>query len=194
MKRKPVFDAARAEGADFSRPGMIQALDNALTFMGFPPDKPAEGLKPSSKALSLIREFEGCKLSAYPDPGTGGLPITIGWGSTTDEQARPIKIGDKWTQERADARLRAHVEEFGEKVWQLVADVPTTQAQFDALVSFAYNVGVAALKGSTLLKRHREASYAGAAVEFARWNKSGGRVMAGLVRRRAAEAELYRGK
>lgn len=194
MKRKVVFDAARAEGADFSRPGNIQALDNALTFIGFPVEPPEEGLKPSSKALSLIREFEGCRLKAYPDPGTGGIPWTIGWGSTTDENGAPIKKGDVWTQERADARLRQHVAEFGKKVWQLVADVPTTQNQFDALVSFAYNVGVGNLKSSTLLRRHREKSYAGAALEFARWNMAAGKVLPGLVRRRAAEAELYRTK
>ncbi len=151
-------------------------------------------MAPSSKALSIIREFEGCRLTSYPDPGTGGAPWTIGWGSTTDEQGRPIKKGDVWTQERADARLRAHVGEFGEKVWQLVKDVPTTQNQFDALVSFAYNVGIGNLKTSTLLRRHREKAYAGAALEFARWNKAAGRVLKGLTRRREAEASLYRGK
>jgi GH24 family phage-related lysozyme (muramidase) len=75
-------------------------------------------------------------------------------------------------------------------VAQAIGDAPTTQAQFDALVSFHYNTG--AIGRATLTRRHRAGDYVGAAREFARWNRAGGRILSGLTRRRAAEAELYR--
>jgi len=77
------------------------------------------------------------------------------------------------------------------KVEAALGGAATTQAQFDAMVSFAYNVGVANLQSSTLLKKHKAGDHAGAAAEFAKWNKAAGRVMPGLTRRRAAEAALY---
>lgn len=152
-------------------------------------------IEPSAECIALIMRFEGCakklpdgRYAAYPDPGTGGAPWTIGWGSTGAD----IKQGTIWTQTQCDNRLEADVGRFGAGVWALVSSTPTTQAQFDALTSFAYNVGLRALGDSTLLKKHRAGDYVGAAAEFARWNKAGGRVLGGLVRRRAAEADLYR--
>ena len=150
-------------------------------------------MKPSKDAIALMHKFEGCRLKAYPDPGSkDGKPVTIGWGTTKDEAGKPIKLGTVWTQERCDARFAADLAVFAERVAKVLGAAPTTQAQFDALVSFAYNVGVEALRTSTLMRLHKEGDYAGAAGQFARWNKNDGKPMAGLTRRRAAEAELYR--
>ena len=144
-------------------------------------------------------QFEGCALirgdgsvEAYPDPGTGAAPWTIGWGSTTDEGGAAIMPGTVWPQERCDARFAAHVAEFAGAVAALLGASPTGRNQFDALVSLAYNIGTQALATSTLLRMHLAGDHAGAAEQFGRWNRAGGRVLAGLVRRRAAEAALYR--
>ena len=141
-------------------------------------------------AAKLMHEFEGCKLKAYPDPGSkDGKPWTIGWGSTGPD----IGPGTVWTQEQADARFLEDLGRFGARVAALIKDAPTTAHQMAALVSFAYNVGAGdgGLKTSTLLRKHMAGDYEGAAKEFARWNKNDGKVMAGLTRRRAAEAALY---
>lgn len=136
--------------------------------------------------VRLVQEFEGCKLEAYPDPGTGGEPFTIGWGSTGPD----IGPGTVWTQEEADARFLDDLTKFGDGVDRLVR-VPLTDNQFAALVSFAYNVGLGALAGSTLLRKLNAGDYQGAADQLPRWNKGGGRVLPGLVRRRARERELF---
>lgn len=149
------------------------------------------------KGRALIQKFEGCakrrpdgKLEAYPDPGSGGDPWTIGWGSTGPD----IRKGVIWAQAQADDRFETDVQAFAAKVDALLNGAPTTQGQFDAMVSLAYNIGLANLRESTLLRRHKEGAYAGAALEFGRWNKASGKVMPGLTRRRAAEAKLYRGE
>lgn len=139
-------------------------------------------------AIPLIQRFEGCRLVAYPDPGTGGIPWTIGWGAT----GPGIAPGVKWTQQQADARLRDDVGKFAGKVARLVK-VPTEHYEMAALISFAYNVGTGALADSTLLRKLNAGDKAGAAAQFARWNKAGGRVMRGLTNRRAAEARLFTG-
>lgn len=92
---------------------------------------------------------------------------------------------------QAVARLTTDVAAFSSGVRAMLANVATTQGQFDALVSFAYNCGLAALRGSTLLKRHTAGQYHAAQLEFQKWVKGGGKVLPGLVRRRAAEAALY---
>lgn len=159
------------------------------------------GFKTGAAGIALIHSFESCKLTAYRDPGSrNGLPITIGWGSTTDENGHPITLGTVWTQERADARFRADLAQREVAVNMLIAGgAPTTQNQFDALMSFAYNVGLdidddniaEGLGDSTLLRKHRAGDYTGAQNAFAAWNKNDGKVLNGLVRRRAAEAALY---
>ncbi len=136
--------------------------------------------------LALIKSFEGCRLAAYPDPGTGGDPWTIGWGATGPGIAK----GVTWTQAQADARLEQDVARFASQVSRGLGAAPTTQQQFDALVSFHYNTG--ALLSSTLFKLHKAGDYAGAAAEFGKWVHAGGKVLPGLVARRAAEAALYR--
>jgi GH24 family phage-related lysozyme (muramidase) len=142
----------------------------------------------------LIQQFEGCakkqadgSFAAYPDPGTGGDPWTIGWGTTGAD----VKQGVVWTQQQCDDRLTADMTSFAAKVAAVLGTTQTSQHQFDALVSFAYNVGVGNLSSSTLLKLHKAGDFAGAAQQFGRWNKAAGKVLPGLTRRRAAEAALY---
>lgn len=142
----------------------------------------------SPRGIALIEEAEGTRLQAYPDPGTGGDPWTIGVGHTGPE----VHKGLVWTKEQVDAALRSDLARFEKGVAALVAGHPTTQGQFDALVSFAFNLGLGNLGSSTLLKKHKAGDYAGAAAEFGKWVKAAGRVLPGLVKRRAAEADLYR--
>lgn len=139
-------------------------------------------MTPSSNCLAIIQEFEGLKLKAYLCPAK---VWTIGFGSTGPDITR----GTVWTRKQADDRLKADVERFAAGVAKIAAK--TTQGQFDALVSFAYNCGLSALASSTLLKRHLAGDPAGAAAQFSRWNKVNGTVLAGLTRRRGVEAALY---
>lgn len=141
-------------------------------------------------ATKLMHQFEGCRLKAYPDSGSkDGHPWTIGWGST----GPGIGPGVVWTQEQADARFAEDLEKFGNRVAALIGECPTTAHQMAAMVSLAYNIGAGdgGFKTSTVLRKHKEGDYAGAKEAFGRWVKNDGRVMQGLVRRRAAEAELY---
>ncbi len=151
-------------------------------------------MTPSAACVSLIQQFEGCakkqpdgSFKAYPDPGTGGDPWTIGWGSTGPD----IKMGAIWTRQQCDDRFAQHLASFAAGVRQAIGSAATTQHQFDAMTSFAYNVGLGNLASSTLLKKHKAGDYAAAAGQFARWNKAAGKVLPGLTRRRAAEAALY---
>ena len=154
----------------------------------------------SQIGLDLIHSFESLKLTSYKDPGSkNGLPITNGWGTTVGEDGKPIKLGEVWTKDKADRLWLRDAAYMVRCVNELIGDTPTTQNQFDALVSFAYNVGpdmdrdgkAEGLGDSSLMRKHRARDYAGAKAEFAKWNKNDGVVMKGLVRRRAAEAELY---
>lgn len=155
----------------------------------------------SAEGLQLIKDYEGYRATTYPDPAPGnhGLPVTGGWGSTRDEHGKPLPLGVTWPLERWEALLRLEVSHFETGVNTLLGTAPTSQNQFDALVSFAYNVGLdidndelaEGLGDSTLLRKHLRGDYAGAKAEFMHWNKGGGVVMAGLTRRRRAEAELY---
>lgn len=146
----------------------------------------------SPDGLALIKRFEGCarrrgdgQFEAYPDPGTGGAPWTIGWGAT----GRDIAPGTIWTQAECDARLERDLTRFAREVALALGDCPTSQSQFDALVSFHYNTG--AITKATLTKLHNAGQYAAAQVEFGKWVHAGGRRLNGLVRRRADEARLY---
>ena len=151
-------------------------------------------MDPSADCIKLVQSFEGCEkrqpdgtFNAYPDPGSGGDPWTIGWGSTGPD----IKPGVNWTQQQCDDRFTQDLTTFAQSVDNAIGGAATTQPQFDALVSFAYNLGIGNLTKSTLLKLHKAGNYAGAAGEFGKWNKAGGKVLNGLTRRRAAEAQLY---
>jgi len=192
MTRAELFvDARRYAPGNRFTPAMVTALDDLADMFGLPRGGDAEGWLPF--ALSLIKKFEGCKLTAYPDPGTGGKPWTIGWGSTTDATGNAIQPGITWSQGQADARLAAHVLEFADGVEKALAGSSVTPMQKGAMVSLAYNIGVAAFTGSTLLKKHRAADYDGAAAQFLVWNRAGGRIMQGLVNRRASEMRVYKG-
>ena len=134
------------------------------------------------KGLELIKSFEGLRLRAYLCPAK---VWTIGYGHTGD-----VRGGQVITQSQADDLLKQDLRRFEIAVRKL-AKVPLTQNQFDALVSFAYNVGEAALSRSTLLRKLNAGDLAGTKLEFAKWNKGGGKVLAGLTRRRADEANLF---
>lgn len=142
-------------------------------------------MKTSDKGISLIREFEGERLHSYPDPATGGDPWTIGVGHTGPEVHRGMFI----TSDQSEAYLRSDLARFEKAVSRLAPK--TTQSQFDALVSFAFNLGEDNLKSSTLLKKHNAGDFDGAKAQFLRWNRAAGKVMKGLTRRRQAEADLY---
>lgn len=144
----------------------------------------------SEKGIRLIKQFEGCRLTAYPDPGTGGDPWTIGYGWTHPVDGKPVKRGMTIDQATADRLLKTGLVGYENDVLK-VAKVKLTQGQFDALVSFAYNVGSRALSTSTLLKKLNDGDIKGAADEFLRWNKVGGKVLNGLTRRREAERALF---
>lgn len=139
-------------------------------------------LTPSSKAVALIKKSEGCKLKAYLCPAK--IP-TIGYGAT----GKDVRLGIVWTQAQADARLASDVAKFAKGVAAVVTTA--SQGQFDALLSMAYNVGLGALEGSTLLRLHNAGNHKAAAAEFAKWVKAGGVTLPGLVTRRKAEAAMY---
>ncbi|ECI2457664.1 lysozyme [Salmonella enterica subsp. enterica] len=143
-------------------------------------------MKTGSEGISLIKQFEGCRLNAYPDPATGGAPWTIGYGHTGND----VRPGMVWTQVQADSALISDLAQCERAISRLVK-VTLTQNQFDALVSFVFNVGSGNLQSSTLLRKLNSGDYRGAADEFPRWNKADGKVMAGLTKRRAAERELF---
>lgn len=137
----------------------------------------------SQKGLNLIKEFEGLELRAYKD--SVGV-VTIGYGSTGPH----VSMGMTITADQAEALLKNDVNRFEKGVIDLVT-APITQNQFDALVSFSFNLGLGNLKASTLLRKLNSLDYVGAANEFPRWNKAGGKVLAGLTRRREAEKKLF---
>lgn len=147
-------------------------------------------MQTSHNGVSLIKQFEGCRLTAYPDPGTGGAPWTIGYGWTHPVDGKPVRPGMTIDQDIADRLLKTGLLSYENDVLKLVR-VKLTQGQFDALVSFAYNVGSRALSTSTLLKKLNAGDIKGAADEFLRWNKAGGKVMPGLTNRRKAERDVF---
>jgi len=154
--------------------------------------------KVGTGGIALIKRFEGCAqlrrdgmVEAYPDPATGGEPWTIGWGATGKglDAGEKIGPGTTWTQAQCDERLANDLVLYAKDVARAIGDAPTTQNQFDAMVSFHYNTG--AIARATLTHKHKAGDFAGAASEFARWNKAGGRILKGLSNRRRAEAYLY---
>lgn len=144
-------------------------------------------MKTSDWGVALIEAFEGCVLTAYPDPGTGAEPWTIGCGHTLG-----VVPGMTITREEASALLREDLQ-WAEAGVNHQVKVPLTQNQFDALVSFTFNVGQGALAGSTLLRLLNDGKYAEAGAQFLVWNRGGSGVMEGLTRRREAERALFDG-
>lgn len=143
----------------------------------------------SADGRLMIEEFEGCRLTAYSD--AVGV-VTIGYGCT----GGGIYEGMTITQAEADQMLSARLaNEFEPGVLRAIGDTPTTQAEFDALVSLAFNIGLAHFRASSVCRLHCQGDYAAAADAFLMWNK--GRVngvlvvLSGLDRRRREERELY---
>lgn len=143
--------------------------------------------KINQAGLDLIKHYEGCVLTAYPDPASGGEPWTIGYGHTNGTYP-----GQTITQVQAEDFLQDDLIGYERCVNDMV-DRDLTPNQFAALVSFAYNLGCEALRGSTLMQNVNAGNFAEAASQFGLWVYAGSppQVMQGLVRRRAAEAELF---
>ena len=142
-------------------------------------------MKISNEGVCLIKKFEGCKLEAYYDAVN---VLTIAYGRT-----KGVKAGDTCTQEQADAWLEEELQEYGGYVNEVV-NVPLSQNQFDALVSWTYNLGPSNLNKSTMLKVLNNGEYEEVPAQMRRWNKAGGKVLEGLTRRRNAESLLFEGK
>lgn len=196
MQRKTIFDAVRhILGRGFRASEVIEldlAIDQAAGLQDNGDLSSSHPSTISDKGIALIKKFEGCAkirrdglVEAYPDPGSGGDPWTIGWGAT----GMGIVRGTVWTQDQCDARLAADLAIYSQEVARALGGAPTSQAEFDALVSFHYNTG--AIARATLTKHHRAGRKSAATAEFARWNRAAGNILPGLVNRRRAEAALY---
>jgi lysozyme len=142
-------------------------------------------MKRSQKADLFVKGFEKLVLRSYL-PTPDDVP-TIGWGQTGPR----IRMGMTWSKAEADAAYDEHANGLDLQLSKAVYGVPTTQGQFDALFSFAYNAGLPALKSSTLFRLHKAGKYAEAAAQFARWVYQGKKKLRGLVRRRQGERALY---
>lgn len=146
--------------------------------------------KLTQAAIDEIKNSEGLALKAYPDPGSkDGLPVTIGYG-TTRINGKPISLGTVITKAQAEQYLLADLTAFAAKVAKLLK-VKVSDAQFGALVSLAYNIGLDAFAKSTLLRILNAGDYAGVPTQFRRWNKNDGKVMKGLVNRRNREIDMW---
>lgn len=164
-------------------------------------------MKTSADGIAVMHYFEQCRLTAYPDPGVGWARPTIGWGDAGPDIKRGMVVTQQWADERFVHRLAT---EFEPAIARAVK-VPLAQCEFDALVSIVYNTGpgLASKPGqpgrdgvitlangqpSTLLRMLNQGERRAAADAFLSWNRSGGAVMLGLRRRRAAERALFLGK
>lgn len=139
----------------------------------------------SERLVSMVKDFEGLQLTAYRCPA--GV-LTIGYGHTGPEVSPNLSI----TSDKADSFLRADLR-FAEWGVRTYSKVPLTQGQYDALTDFAFNLGIGALRDSTLMKKVNAKDFASAADEFGKWIHAGGKVLPGLVRRREAERALFVG-
>ena len=145
-------------------------------------------MKVNKQGIQLIKSFEGCFLNAYLCPAK---VWTIGYGSTKYQNGKPVKQGDKITQQEAETLLSDTLDEFSKGVSKLIK-VELNDNQFSALVSFAFNLGVGSLSKSTLLKKvNANPNDKTIENEFMRWVSAGGKKLNGLVRRRTAESKLY---
>ena len=142
-------------------------------------------MKISQEGIALIKKFEGCELEAYKCPA--GV-WTIGYGHTKD-----VKEGDRINKDEANYLLEEEMIEYEGYINDMV-EVPLEQNQFDALTSWVYNLGSSNLMSSTMLTLLNESKYNEIPQQIKRWNKAGGKVLDGLVKRREAEALLFEGK
>ena len=145
-------------------------------------------MKTSNKGKAIIKQYEGFRAKPYLCPA--GAP-TIGYGATYYTNGRKVKLSDPAISEAdADKLLDKMLVKYEDAVNRYV-QVPINQNQFDALVSFCYNLGQENLRNSTLLKKLNNKDYNGAADQFLRWNRAGGKVLAGLTKRRTDERKLF---
>ena len=145
----------------------------------------ANKMQISEEGLSLIKKYEGCELKAYRCPAN---VLTIGYGHIKD-----VKEGDQITKEEANYMLQEEIIEYEGYVNDMV-DVELNQSQYDSLCAWVYNLGPTNFQSSTLLKVLNEGKYNEIPQQIKRWNKAGGEVLDGLIRRREAEALLFEGK
>ena len=141
-------------------------------------------MKINQAGLDLIKQAESLQLKAYRCPA--GI-LTIGYGHTGPD----VHSGMVINKEKAEQLLKQNVEEFEEGVTHLVNDVKTTDNQFSAMVSLAFNIGLGNFKKSSVFSFHRQGKLNSAAESFNMWNKGGGKVLDGLVKRRKDESKLY---
>ena len=139
----------------------------------------------SEEGLSLIKKFEGCELKAYR---CAANVLTIGYGST-----KGVTEDMEITKEEAESILKEEMHEYEGYVNDMVK-VPLKQNQFDSIVSWVFNLGSGNLSSSTLLKKLNNSEYDEVPSQIKRWNKAGGKVLDGLIRRREAEALVFEGK
>ncbi|NNP69899.1 lysozyme [Acinetobacter sp. Ac_5812] len=181
MDRKPFFDIARKLlGGKLTQ----NQVDRFSEILG---EYQSSGMKTSQVGINLITSFEDLRLDAYDD-GVGVW--TIGYGTTVYPNGIRVKRGDSCTKAQAMSFFQHDLRRF-EAVINQAVKVVVNQNQFDALVSLTYNIGEQAFKDSTLLKKLNAGDFMGAAYQFPKWNRGGGKVLRGLVRRRAAERELF---
>jgi lysozyme len=147
-------------------------------------------VKISDRGLALIERFEGFREDAYPDPGTGGNPWTIGIGTTKYPDGHRVRQGDHITHEQ-DREYLLHDLAWVEECIDHCVQVELTQNQRDATASLIYNLGCRAFEKSTLLRRLNAGRYEEAAEEFPKWCHAGGHVLRGLVKRRLEEHDLF---
>ena len=179
---KQFFDEARKIAGGSLSQIQVDELNKVVNFI-----QPNHSQKVSTAGINLICSFEGLRLNAYDD-GVGVW--TIGFGTTIYPNGIKVKRGDTCTTEQAKAYMAHDLKKFESAVNSAVT-LPINQNQFDALVSLAYNIGTNAFKNSTLVKKLNTGDIRGAAAQFDVWNKGGGKVMQGLVNRRAVERKLF---
>ncbi|MGF1570496.1 MAG: lysozyme [Nodosilinea sp.] len=156
-----------------------------------PTPPPSTAGKINASGLDIVKSFEGLRTAAYPDPGTGGEPWTIGYGHTSAAGPPNVYKGLTITSAQAEDILKQDLIVFESAVTKALTRAATSD-QFSAMVSFTFNVGPGNFQSSTLLKKHNAGDFPGASEEFLRWVYAGGQVLAGLERRRKAERALYR--
>jgi lysozyme len=145
-------------------------------------------MKVNAEGYALLKKFEGCVLKAYRCPAN---VWTIGFGNTFYEDGTKVKEGDVITQQRADELAKYIVEQFATSIRAMIKQ-PLNENQFSACVSLAYNIGTGGFKKSSVLRKlNVNPTDQTIADSFRLWNKGGGVVLKGLVRRREAEIALY---
>ena len=183
MDPKPFFDEARKLAGGKLSTDQVKDLNEVVDKLIPSADK----MDISAEGLKLIQSFEGLRLKAYDD-GVGVW--TIGYGTIKYPNGVKVKSGDVCTESQANEYMKHDLEGFVSAVNKLVT-VPLKQNQFDALVSLMYNIGQTNFANSTLLKKLNTGNYKDAAAQFNVWNRAGGRVMQGLINRRAAERKVF---